>query len=403
MSLSSRNLPLAACVLVALGTDAGAADAYFVPDVALRAEHHENFDLRSGFQGDTQVAGYFADLAATIGWRGERGATSLRPQITIQDYPDRQDLERSNQYLNLRSTYDTLRSEFRLIGRYSREDQYRAEVPEAAFDEFDPEDPTLSESGRVIVYSETQTIVQVRPEYEYRLSERLGVGVDAMYQTVAYDADIPTGRVDYDASLLNGYLAWQMGELTELKTGIYASEYQPDNGFNESSSRGVSLELERRWSETFLGTVEVVAERTEVDRPGAATDESDNWGMTAGLVRQGEVSELRFNVGRTFTPSLGSRATVDQIRLQYSHGLTQRLRFNTAFRAFNREAQGVDISGNDREYLRGDLGLRYNLTPTWYATGGYSYIWQKYENEPRSTDDQVLMFSIGYRGLPPQR
>lgn len=61
------------------------------------------------------------------------------------------------------------------------------------------------------------------------------------------------------------------------------------------------------------------------------------------------------------------------------------------------------MSGNNRDYGRGDIALRWRVTPTWFAEGGYSYIYQKYSSDPSNAMDSSVYLRFGYQGLPPQR
>jgi hypothetical protein len=62
-----------------------------------------------------------------------------------------------------------------------------------------------------------------------------------------------------------------------------------------------------------------------------------------------------------------------------------------------------DVTGNNRDYGRGDVSVRWKITPTWFTEGGYGYIYQKYKSDPSSAVDSSFYLRIGYQGLPPQR
>ena len=413
MSLSFRSLnPVlrpreVSLVLAAMafGTSAAQAqDFYFVPDVNLRAEHHTNLELNINPTADESTQGYIADVAATFGWRGPRGRTEIMPRLQFQEFPEREDLASTNQYLNLRSNYSTLKGQWGLVARYDVKDDYNAQSAPAGFDEFDPEDPVVDESGRIVLLSEQRTRVQVRPSYTHKFTERFGAQVSAVYQTVDFDVEGTLSRVNYEYVQGDAGLLWGLGPLTELATNVYTSKYQADDGSNYTYGVGGEFELEHRWTQTVRGTAAVWFENSEVDEAGVI-DKGTFWGFNFGVVTQGEVSQLRATLGRDLSPTgSGSRSMIDEVRVQYDRNFTQRWQWITALRAFRTEAQGDNVSSNNnRDYARAETELRWRITPTWYVGGGYTYAWQEYETSIDSQSESIYILKVGYLGLPPQR
>ena len=389
---------------------ASAAETYFVPGVEGGAEYHS--DLR--LQGDSPSAtdeesaeGYFADLWAIAGIRSPRAFVELKPRVRFQEYPDHKDLEESNEYLDLRTGYDTVRSSFELVGSYRNEDEIRAEIADAEFDDFDPDDPIVDEAGRVERFGGTRTRIQVRPDYTYQLSQLLGVGASALYQTVTYDfpSDFgSTSRQDYDYWIGDGFLVWTLSPRTHLRTGAYVSTYETDDGLNQTDSTGASLEIRHQWSETLTAMAAVSAQQTDIERAAlTAEDSSTDAGFTIGIESRGQVSQWRINAGRTFNPTgSGTLNETDQVRLQYDRNLTERLQFTGAVRANRSRPLGVDASDNDRDFLRTDIACSWSMTRTWSVIGGYSYIQEQFEGESGDRSDNMVTISVRYQGLQPQ-
>ncbi len=63
----------------------------------------------------------------------------------------------------------------------------------------------------------------------------------------------------------------------------------------------------------------------------------------------------------------------------------------------------LDGQGNDRDYARVDLSLRWMVTSTWFLRGGYSYIWEDRQTAVSDADNNQFFVSFGYRGLDRQR
>jgi hypothetical protein len=112
------------------------------------------------------------------------------------------------------------------------------------------------------------------------------------------------------------------------------------------------------------------------------------------------VGAWRFTLGRRFIPTgSGGKATSDQLRLQYDRDLSERLMFNGAVRYETQAALTEAGARDDRDFARVDLSLEWMMTPTWYLSGGYSYIWQDREEDPSAVDNNRVFVSVGYRGL----
>jgi hypothetical protein len=114
--------------------------------------------------------------------------------------------------------------------------------------------------------------------------------------------------------------------------------------------------------------------------------------------------ELRFNVGRSITPSGGGGLYVaDTAQLQYDRDLSARLSFTGAVIYTSSRGLSVNVSGDDRNYGRGTLSLKWLATRTLFVLGGYSYMTQKYLSDMDSAANSQFYLRIGYQGLPRQQ
>ena len=84
---------------------ASGADVRTEPRVDLRVEYNDNLDLDPVTTSDSEVTGYIAEADLLMAIATPRGETSLRPRVRFQDYPDRDDFERFEGFLDMLSTY----------------------------------------------------------------------------------------------------------------------------------------------------------------------------------------------------------------------------------------------------------------------------------------------------------
>jgi len=401
-----------ACAVLGLSVlgarPSAAADSYFVPGLEAGLEYHTNVGLRSGtgpFTQEEDGGGYIAEVWALAGMRSPRAYFEVLPRIRFQEYPDHDELQDFSQFMAIRGRYDSPRSYVALTGDYLREDEFNAQLSDAQYDDFDPDNPVVDETGRVVLLDTTRTRVQLRPEFAYQLNRTISAGIRGLYQTVGFDSEVDFDRDDYSYAYAVGFLGWRSGPRSKLEVGPYVARYETDDNLNRTDSTGVAVGFDYQWSPTWTASVTGQIESTEVNRIDLLdTETSTNWGLMVETRREGQISDWRFSLGRTFNPSdSGTRTELDQIRAQYNRNLTQRWRFTGAIRAYQARSQGGNFRGNDRDYLRGDLGIEWRWRQTWSLRGEYSYIEQKYENDGQTRSDNMLQLKIRYEGLRPAR
>ena len=410
MSSSYRKLGIPglaigfACGLAATPT-AQAAQTYFQPQVDLRVESNSNIDLNPDGSPDGSVEGYIADLQALLAYYTERGETSVRPRLRLQNYPDRDQREKTEGFLDWVSRYRWERSQFYMIASYAREDSFNYDTRSGEFDPLDPTNPTASGSGRFL-NDETQTKIEVRPRYSFDVTERLSARFGGQVRTMDYDAAVgEPENVDYDFWLANTELRWALDERSNIGVGGYFSEYDVKSDFGDSDSYGIALGYDRNWTEATGIEVTLGYEVNDPTSPAPGEDDqkSSSLGGSIEAFGEGEVSKWRVLAGQRYAPNGNGRMRqISQLRFQYDRNLTQRLIFRSAARYESQERLET-ASGNDTEdRARLDLSLRWMLSRRWFVQGGYSYIWQQEVAEDDAYNNRFFLGG-GYRGLDRER
>lgn len=393
-------------VLLALALAAGpgvTANVTYVPRVDAEVQTNDNFNLAPEGEDAIDTIGYIADAEVLIDIANPRGSTSLRPRLRFQEYPDHdEDLERVESFFDLISDYRWERSRFLLDASYSLRDVYNTETLGGEFDPDNPGNPDNPEGG-TLTTGETRELFIVRPNFETRLTERVSLGVDALYQVARYDADeVAATKTDYDYYGAGTYLKWALSERSDVSVGVYASLYETTDGTEEADATGVEASYAYRWSET--DGLELIAfyEENDVTEffPVQTEETTSDFGGSITAFRELEVSTWRLVAARRFLPTGDSgKQTLDSIRLQYDRNLSERLELRGAARLESRSGLATIGSSAERDYARADLSLRWFATPTWYVGGGYTYIWQDREADPTSADNNRFFVNFGYRGL----
>jgi hypothetical protein len=393
---------LSSAILVAL-LPAGslrAAQTYVQPQVDLRAEANDNWELTPGGSSDSDVYGFIADLQALFGIATQRSDTSVLPRIRLQEYPDREDVSGFEGFFDLRSIYRWETSDFLLNVRYSHQDLYNAELPrgEQVFDPLDPNFGSDAESGRVIV-GEVRDRLRITPAYTYDLSDRLSIGADVNMDISRYNTD---QRDDFDFWKIGAFTTWSLNPRTSIGADVYTSRFETTENTNETDGYGVGVSFVHRQTENIGVEGRLFYESNDVVDFVPVRFEETTSGMGGNLTAfvNGEITQWRFTLEQAFWPTGdGGKSESSQFRAQYRRSLTQHVKFDGTARYFRDRAIGSADDSNDRDYARLELALRYQLAPTWSVSGGYGYTWQEYVDDADDASNNQFFLTVGYRGL----
>ena len=383
---------------------ATAADVHTEPRIDLRVEQNDNLNLDPETTSESDVLGYIAEMDFLMGIRTPKGDTSLRPRVRFQDYPDRDDFERFEGFLDMLSRYEWQRSVFEFNGNFAHQDLYNSDTPGGGFDPLDPGggDP----DGGAATIGQTRTSLGMRPTYEHEVSERARIGMFVDYLAARYDAeDGPSTRTDYDYGVVDGYFSWAVSPSSDFTVGAYASRYEAEDDSEKTDAIGGRLGYAYRWNATdgIEATVNFERNDTTTLVPVLLEESTNDFGGTLTAFRKLEVSEWRFSVGRTFVPTGDSgKSVIDRFRLQYDRLLSERLSFRGAARYDVRTGLSQLDQGNDRDYARVDISLKWLVSQKWYVGGGYTYMWEDRETATSDAANNRFFINFGYQGLSQQ-
>ncbi len=401
---SRRCAWLVACIAPA---GAFAAETYYQPRLELRAEGHTNRDLRPDSSDDGKLAGYVANAGLQWGRRTQTGELMVYPSLRYTDYPERSNLEKLEEFLDVKGTHRTERSDFALLGRYARRDAYNAEFPRAGFDPLDPQAQPVDGTGRLFV-AVTRTQYQLRPTYTYQLSERRAVTSSLQYQKVEYSGNAATSQIDYTYGRGDIALRWRHDERSRLDIGPYVARYEASDNSYTNDAYGLRVEYSRDVSErTSTGiTLRVERESDDIRSVGNPTVSGSDTGfeLMLNLVREVEAGKWRFRLGRSIVPTgAGSVSDSDEFHVEFMHAFSPRLSSETALKASRVRARSDRGAGEDRDYASARAALSWALTPTWSLGGGYEATWREYVSDNGGALDHALFISTRFLGLGPQR
>lgn len=396
--LGLRVSPIVVAVLPCGG--AQAADTYVQPRIELRAESSSNLELDAVTNDKSDTYGGVADFAALIGIATPRSETSIRPRIKFQDYADRGNYQNTEAFFDFKTVYQSERSEFALISRYSWQNTTNAEISDAEFDDLDPDDPSVPETSNN-QDDETRQRLDFRPTYSYQISERATIGGELGFQGVRYSDAESIDRVEYDYFQGGAFVRWATGPRTDLTIGAYASNYEARQGSDQTDAVGGGVAITQAWSERAASSLEVTFEQNDFSSDEIEGDDrTNNWGASFSTYTTGEVDQWRLTATRTYAPNgRGGKSSFDQFRLQYDRDLSERLHFMAAGRYVKDESIGEVGTMEDRDFSRFEVALTWFMSSRWFVRGAYQYTYLDRESDPETADDNRIMLGVGYQGL----
>lgn len=401
MSSWYRNYPkfVAAVVTLTASSMTMAAQTYFQPRAEIGAEVDTNRDLVTSGPKSTSE-GYAVNAGGTWGIVTPRSDSTIRPQIGYTDYPDAH-ANFLRAIVDLYSQYRSERSLASIAGQFNREGTYTSELASAQFNTVNPNLPTTPETGRVTTDA-IRTILTAAPSYSYSLTQRLNWNVTGTLQTVDYSGTNAPSYIPYDYYLGGTSLTWVTNPRMNTSFGVFASRESAKDSSGSVNSTGATLSFDFQWSKRFSGRLELTGERDEskVVKPFVVNDTRTGAGATFVTSWKGEISTLQFSAGRTFTPSgSGGIFRADQLQVEYSRDLSQRLAFTTAGRYIRYDSQSSAYNSSSYDYLTAVAGLKWKMTRTWYLVGNVEYLREKFEAPVRTASNGMLYAGVGYEGL----
>jgi hypothetical protein len=383
---------------------AHAAQTHWQPRFEAGVEQNTNRNLAVDPDQEADVTGYSATAELLYSYVTPRTETRVQPRLRIQNYPDQDDADRSEQFLDFSTVHQaTERTGYELVARYSREDAFRTELGGAEFDDFDPDDPTEGAEGAAVTGADTRTRAQLRPGFSHKFSELTGVAVSGLAETVRYKSDF-ADREDFDYFELRTLLTRQHTPRTTWLGGPMVARYETRDGNNQTDDYGFELAVRHQLSELASVGAGTFVRRSDIEIVREAeigTETQTNYGFDVNLLRRTEQGRLRLSAGRSLRPtSGGAMATTDEFRAQYDHDYSARVSMRMAVRALSQESVGAFAGrGSDRDYARAELSLTRMMTPTVFIRFRYDYTWRDVARDEGSANNHLFFAGLGYRGL----
>lgn len=373
LSVLSRITPISTIVVViaagALSTAEG-AEWRLEPVVRVAGDFDDNPFLSIRTDADENASGYIVEGAAKVTYAADRTNFTLTPRVRSRQYDEDLDLDSDDQFLTMNFATQTLSTDFRLRGNYSRESTRTAERADTNFDIEDPEEIPEDDSGRVGIRDRRERLV-LSPSVLYRLSNVSAISARVDYQDVDYDEAFIGILTDYVDTRLN--LTYSRA-FSSRNTGIIGATYRTyDTDDNVSSVDGVGFNIgfDRRISQTTRLRARAGLEDTEF----VNADNEMAWIADISLSRQLEtinlLAQYRRSVSASGSGQLGAR---DSINLNFTRDLNDRFSAGLGARIYSTNAVNrTAFDFDDRDYVQLRSQFTWRVTEVFSIEANYRY------------------------------
>ncbi len=344
---------------------------------------------------EVDVAGPMVDAELELRALMPTSEFSFTPRVRGTYFPGESDIDAIDYYATLdwNHTGERVRSSVR--GEFSQQDVISSELPDAEVDSGLGETP-IGDAGRVLV-DNRRLRAFVRPAFDFDISERRQMRIEASFADVSFDEEISEAQVGYRSAELAAGLTTLLSELTSLTARVKAAQYDIDTR-DTTNSYGAEVQWDTRKASGTRSFLRAGAQNVEL----AAGGSDIAWLAGAGVSFIRGRNEIFTDLSRSVGPSsAGSVISRDQLRLRWTYAMTPRLNLLAGLRGLHDDAVDSDALFAERNYATGDVGVQWRWQEELSLRFAYNYTWQEFRGAVDDATSSGAMVSVIYQ--PTQR
>ena len=366
------------------------------PSVTVEQSYNDNYSLTTESEAKvftTRIAGGLGlkRITETIEFEGLVRADFVKLSGDT-DFLDEND---DNQLLGFKASRKFERTRLRLDFLFRRDDLLRSQnVVE------DPRDVTVGPDQSVddglVPVNVRRYRTDVRPNFEYQLTERSSIGLRYRFNDTTHDDNELTGISDFQRHAILGRYQIKATEKTSVLTLLTGSRFDSDSG-NTTDSVDLQVGLSHDFDETTNVGFTLGGRHTKFDTP---TGENSDNGFVARLRARklGGLTRFSFRLERRLSPSgIGDEVETDEFNFNMTRRLSPLLLFSLRSRGFENESIRTRTSSANLRRFFVQPKLSWQITRYWYFETSYRYTRQKRFDSPDSADSNSVFVSINYR------
>jgi hypothetical protein len=372
---------------LAAASNTSAANWEIAPRVEAGYRYSDNYHL--GPPGtEVDVSGGETDAQVVFRTLDPKTQIEITPRVLATYFPDAQDDDSVDGYLDARFEDVTPRRRMGILGSFAHESVTRSELPEGSdVGGGDLGNPVQGDSGRFVEHN-TRNFVRVSPFVRYDVTQRQRVNFDAWYLNADFEKQIENAQQDWSESGVGAGWGYQFSERSSLTLRAEASRYETTF---DTDAYGGYLQWDTNFTENSRVYVRAGAQQTEPENGEPDTNVIGGIGGSWNSPR----NTLFIDLTRTVEPiSAGTVVERYQLRMQIDHEVSPRVSLMLGARASRDE--DIDTAGTfpTRKYAAAEGGFEWRVLRNFAVTATYSYRWQEYADE--LSDRSANGFLVGF-------
>ena len=391
MSSSCRKLSVALGAGALLGLTSGAlADNWeILPRIEGGATYNDNYRLSDIPADELAVYGPYIDAQLAFDLISQRSKLDIVPRVRSTFFPTDHADQSTDGYLDIDGDYKTLRSDFGGVAQYWDQTVIYSELPAATFPGVALGEPTTDLGGR-ITFSNRQQFARVAPKYEYDLTQRAHLDLDADVQHVSYDKSL-IEEIGYSNTMGGAGIGFDVSPRSVVTVTGTGARFVPQSGGDDTDTYGVQTEWDLQQSQIARFYARLGVDRSEAQTT-IGTVNSNGFIGGVGVDLRYQVTEFTIDALRALTPSAQGAVVVDdELRFRVLHAFEPRFSGFIGARGIRLRGAssvlGLAVQGED--YAAAEAGLDYQITESYRVEAKYDYTWQRFPGEPNADSNQI--------------
>lgn len=372
---------------------AGAANWEIAPRVQVGYRYNDNYRLDQPGQ-EIQVSGADGFAALTFRNIDPRTHIEVTPSVQATYFPDEPEEDSVDYFLRGLIADETPRRRIGITGDFSEEDVVRSEFPDVSTGG-DLGDPQALDSGRVIQRNRRR-YMRVDPFYQYALSQRHRLELDAHYLQADFDEQQPGAQQDFSEAAASAGFAFLLSQRSSVTLRAIASQYETTF---KTDAYGGQVEWTNDFSPTSRMYVRIGGQETKPEDRQSDTNFISGIGGRFASPRNTFFVDLTRTVGPVAAGTIVAR---HQLRLRIDHDVSPRLALQFGARAARDEEVGSGGTYPTRKYATAEAGFEWRMQRQVALTATYSYRWQEYADEPSDASSNGFLIGVVYEPKRPE-
>jgi len=372
--------------LLAAGT-ASAANWEIAPRVEAGYRYSDNWHL--GPPGtEVEVSGGETDARVAFRTLDPRTQIEITPRILATYFPDEQDDDSVDGYLDARFEDVTPRRRMGVTGSFAHESVTRSELPEGGdVGGGDLGNPATGDSGRFIEHNK-RDYLSVSPFISYDVTQRQRLDFNAYYLQADFEKQLENAQQDFSEEGVEAGWGYRFSERSSLSVHALASRYETTF---DTDAYGGYLQWDTNFTENSRVYVRVGAQQTEPENGASDTNAIGGIGGSWNNQR----NTLFLDLTRTVEPvSAGTVVERYQLRMRIHHDVSPRIALMLGARASHDDSIDPASTFATRKYVAAEGGFEWRVLRDFAVTATYSYRWQEYADE--LSDRSANGFLVGF-------